>query len=114
LDFFACEHGLSISRLSFSFSSVLPLLETYVRPRPWYVGLASIAFVGRRLMETLSGLSFCDRAWISTSMHLSSTPLVGRLDRLCVEQAEVDEALGDPLFKSKGLLALETLFVAKS
>jgi hypothetical protein len=95
------------------------VLEVLVRPRGRSVGITSVALAGRRVLNGLSGLSFCGR------VETNFDPLVFRgceesvdavdapVGNLYVEEARVHEALNDSLLSRKGVLALGAANIGK-
>jgi hypothetical protein len=99
---------------------LLLVLETLVRPRDESVGVASVASAGRILLKGFSGLSSCGRvetnfdALVFQGCEESVDAVGAAVGCLGVEEAGVDEALGDSYLSSEGLLALEATYIGKS
>jgi hypothetical protein len=82
------------------------VLKVLDRPRGRYVGVASVAPAGRRILKGLSSLSFCGRVETNFDPFVfhgceEAVDAVGAaVGRLCVEESGIYEAFGDSLLSN--------------
>jgi hypothetical protein len=109
-----------LSFLSLVLVLLLLVIEAFVRPRVESIGVASVAPAGCRLINGLSGLSFCGRvetnfdALVFRGREEAVDAVNEAVGCLGVEDVGVYEALGDTLMSSGGLLAIEASYAGKS
>eukprot|EP00193_Tetraselmis_chui_P000280 CAMPEP_0177761228 /NCGR_PEP_ID=MMETSP0491_2-20121128/5692_1 /TAXON_ID=63592 /ORGANISM="Tetraselmis chuii, Strain PLY429" /LENGTH=192 /DNA_ID=CAMNT_0019277187 /DNA_START=859 /DNA_END=1439 /DNA_ORIENTATION=- len=114
LGLFVLASLVLVALLSFFLVPDFLVFEVLVRPRGRSVGVASVAPAGRRLLKSLSGLSFCGRvetnfeAFVFKCREEAVDAVGAAVGSLCVEESGVDEAFGDSLLSGKGLLAFES------